>query len=88
VASLSWTTAETVNRPMLCIEILPDERGTWRVVDDSTAGVFSRHPSASDAEAAAQHYADVMDADEIVVHDRYHRTRVFRRKPSGPATSG
>ena len=73
---------------MLCIEIHPDERGTWSVVDDSMAGVLlSRHPSASDAEVAAKRYADVMDADEIVVHDRYHRTRVFRRKPAGPATS-
>jgi hypothetical protein len=68
---------------MLCIEILPDERGTWRVVDDSPAGaLLSQHPSVSDAELAAQRYADALDADEIVVHDRYHRVRVFRRKPA------
>jgi hypothetical protein len=70
---------------MLCIEILPDERGTWRVVDDSMAGVLlSQHPSVSDAELAAKRYADVMDADEIVVHDRYHRVHVFKRKAADP----
>ena len=69
---------------MLCIEILPDERGNWRVVDDSMAGVLlSRHPSVSDAEVAATHYADVMDADEIVLHDRYHRPRVISRPRRG-----
>jgi hypothetical protein len=79
------TTVEAVSRAMLCIEILPDERGTWRV-DDSMAGVLlSRHPSVSDAELAAKRYADEMDADEIVVHDRYHRVRVFKRKAAGPA---
>jgi len=67
---------------MLCIEILPDERGTWRVVDDSMAGaLLSRHPSATDAEQAARHYADELDADEIVLHDRYHRVHVVERTP-------
>ena len=70
------------SRPMLCIEILPDERGTWRVVDDSMAGVLlSQHQSATDAELAARQYADKLDADEIVVHDRYHRVRVVKRTP-------
>ena len=40
-----------------------------------------------DVSAGTNGLAHVGDADEIVVHDRYHRTRVFRRKPAGPATS-
>jgi hypothetical protein len=80
------TTAEAVSRAMLCIEILPDERGTWRVVNDAMAGaLLSRHESVTDAELAAQRYADAVDADEIVVHDRYHRVHVFKRKPAEPA---
>ena len=70
---------------MLCIEVLPDERGAWRVVDESMAGaLLSEHASATDAELAAWRYAEVLDADQVIVHDRYNRVHVVDRTPSRP----
>jgi hypothetical protein len=67
---------------MSCIEVLPDERGAWRVVDESSAGaLISEHASATDAELAAWRYAEVLDADEIIVHDRYNRVHVVKCAP-------
>jgi hypothetical protein len=67
---------------MSCIEVLPDERGAWRVVDESMAGaLLSEHASATDAELAAWRHAEVLDADEIIVHDRYNRVHVLKCPP-------
>ena len=61
---------------MTVLQIIPDERGYWKVLAGSGAPLSERHPTVTHAEAAARAYAEA--TDEILVLDRYHR---FRRVP-------
>ena len=58
---------------MLRLHVVPDERGSWRVIDEATATVLSEHASTTAAEIAAQSLAKAASADAILVHDRYNR---------------
>jgi hypothetical protein len=60
---------------MTVLHVVPDERGTWRVLDDAAHEPLSEHVSATQAEAAALRLADERGADAVLVHDRYHRCR-------------
>ena len=62
---------------MTVLQIIPDERGYWKVLGSSGAPLSDKHPTVTHAEAAARAYAEA--TDEILVLDRYHR---FRRVPS------
>jgi hypothetical protein len=57
------------------VHVIPDELTTWRVYDRDGKAPISEHTSATDAELAAQALAQDRDADRVVVHDRYNRTR-------------
>src|SRR3954452_18219225 len=54
-------------------------RGTakWRVHDGDPSEPASEHVSTTAAEAAAYSRAIERGADRIVIHDRYHRTRLI-----------
>jgi hypothetical protein len=58
---------------MLSLHVVPDERGSWRVIDEATATVLSEQASTTAAEIAAQSLAKAASADAILVHDRYNR---------------
>jgi hypothetical protein len=49
----------------------------WRVHDGDPAEPVSEHASSTAAEAAAHSRARERGADRIVMHDRYHRTRLI-----------
>ena len=68
------------------VHVIPDERTTWRVFDRDAKAPLSEHTSATEAELAAQALAQDCDADRVVVHDRYNRTR--DAAPSPPGVSG
>ena len=53
--------------------------GTWRVEPDDPRTPVSEHSTATEAERAADRFAREGDAD-IVVHDRYGRTRITHRR--------
>jgi hypothetical protein len=50
----------------------------WRVHAGDPSAPLSEHMSTTDAEAAARRCALRRGADQVVVHDRYHRTRLIR----------
>jgi hypothetical protein len=49
----------------------------WRVHDGDPSDAASEHKSVTDAEAAACRRAITRGADRVVIHDRYHRTRLI-----------
>jgi hypothetical protein len=53
----------------------------WRVHDGDPSEPASEHLSTTDAEAAAYSRAVERGADRIVMHDRYHRTRLIDPEP-------
>ena len=68
------------------LHVIPDERtNDWRVYAADASAPLSEHATASDAELAAQTWAQRRGVDRVVVHDRYHR--VHEAAPS-PAALG
>jgi len=65
------------------VHVIPDERTTWRVYDPDAKAPPSEHTSATEAELAARALAQDRDADRVVVHDRYNRTRDAAPSPAG-----
>ena len=58
------------------VHIVPDERaGTWHVYDAGVAARLSEHATETEAEAAGRECARIRGVQQIVIHDRYHRTR-------------
>jgi hypothetical protein len=55
------------------LHVIPDERGRWRIFEEAREAPLSEHDSATEAELRA--FSHLRDDDEIVVHDRYGRTR-------------
>jgi hypothetical protein len=60
---------------MTMLHVVPDERGNWRLFEDARSAPLSRHDSATEAERRAWSRVGVHDGQEILVHDRYGRTR-------------
>ena len=57
------------------LHVIPDERTiTWRVYRSDASAPLSQHRDATEAELAAQVWAEQRGAERIVVHDCYHRT--------------
>jgi hypothetical protein len=67
---------------MTMLQVVPDERGNWCLMEDGAAVPLSQHSSATHAEAAAWVYAAVRGTDVVLVRDRYHR---YRRSVVRPA---
>ena len=65
------------------VHVIPDERTIWRVYDRDAEAPLSEHTSATEAELAAQALAQDREADRVVVHDRYNRTRDVAPSPAG-----
>ena len=65
---------------MTVLQIIPDERGCWKVLGSSGAPLSERHVTVTHAEAAARAYAEA--TDEILVLDRYHRFRRVQTRRS------
>ena len=60
------------------VHVVPEPRaGSWSVYLDPLAPALSKHPSQTDAEAAARAHATLGNCRRIVVHDRYFRTRLM-----------
>ena len=58
------------------LHVIPDEyTAAWRVCRSDTAAPLSQHTNATEAELAAQAWAERFAAERIVVYDCYHRTR-------------
>ena len=70
---------------MIEVHVIPDQRGAWRVYDSDTAPPLSEHTSATEAELAARARAGERNADQVVVHDRYHRAHDEASSPAGDA---
>ena len=68
-----WDMAEHAEITLL--DVVPDERGKWRVVEQGRPATLSEHASATEAELMAWSRCKSLDACVIVVHDRYGRTR-------------
>jgi hypothetical protein len=66
-------TGSAILGSMSTLHVVPDARGNWRVFDEQRP--LSQHPSATDAELAALSRAFERGGEEILVHDRYGRTR-------------
>jgi hypothetical protein len=60
---------------MTMLHVVPDERGNWRLFEDARSVPLSRHDSATEAELWAWSRVGARGEEEIVVHDRYGRTR-------------
>jgi hypothetical protein len=60
---------------MSTLHVVPDDRGNWRIFEDARPEPLSEHNTATDAESSVWAYARRRDGWEIVVHDRYGRTR-------------
>jgi hypothetical protein len=56
---------------MTVLHVIPDERGNWRLYEGALPVPLSVHENATDAEVQAWSRG----GEEIVVHDRYGRTR-------------
>jgi hypothetical protein len=65
------------------LHVAPDAPTTWRVYQADEGVPLSQHTSATEAELAAQVWAEERGADRIVVHDRYHRTHDVGPAPAG-----
>jgi len=73
---------------MTSLHVVPDERGKWHVFDEARPAPLSEHSSATEAERSAWSHFQELDAHEILVHDRYRRTRPpvrFDAPPTVPA---
>ena len=66
------------------LHVVPDERGRWRIFQEAKPVPLSEHDSATEAERSAWSYLDELRGNEILIHDRYGRTRrlVDRRSRS------
>jgi hypothetical protein len=64
------------------VHVIPDERTTWRVYDTGATAPLSEHTSATEAELAAELFAEDRNAERVVVHDRYHRVHTAGRVPA------
>ena len=60
---------------MTLLDVVPDERGNWRVIERGRPAALSEHTSATEAELMSWSRCRSLDACVIVVHDRYGRTR-------------
>jgi hypothetical protein len=60
---------------MAGLHVVPDERGNRRVFEDTEPAPLSEHGTATYAEFAALSHARAQGDQEVVVHDRYERTR-------------
>jgi hypothetical protein len=60
---------------MSMLHVVADVRGGWGVFEDASRRPLSVHQSATEAELVAWAHAKDRDSEEIVVHDRYGRTR-------------
>ena len=60
---------------MTMLHVVPDERGNWRLFEAARSVPLSRHDSATEAELRAWSRVGARGDQEIVVHDRYGRTR-------------
>jgi hypothetical protein len=60
---------------MTTLHVVPDERGNWRIFEDARPAALSEHQTATDAELSAWSHLRARGAQEILVHDRYGRTR-------------
>ena len=67
------------------LRVLPRPRGSW-VVATEHGDVLSEHATATEAELAA--LARMRDGDELIVVDRYHRSRQRTRPQSAASTRG
>ena len=57
------------------LHVIPDEyTATWRVCRSDAPAPLSRHTNATEAELAAQAWAEQFAAERVLVHDCYHRT--------------
>jgi hypothetical protein len=65
------------------LHIAADGPTTWHVYDGDEPSALSEHSSATEAELAAQAWAEERDADRIVIHDCYHRTHDVAPAPAG-----
>jgi hypothetical protein len=65
------------------VHVIPDQRSTWRVYHADEAAPLSEHTNATEAELAAQAYAQDRDAERVVVHDRYNRPHDAAQSPAG-----
>jgi hypothetical protein len=64
------------------VHVVPQSRAaTWGVYVDAVAGALSEHTSETAAESAARAHALMRGAGRIVIHDRYHRTRLGAPTP-------
>ena len=61
------------------IHVRATPAGTWRVEPADPDEPVSEHSTATEAEREAQRFARAADAD-VVVHDRYGRTRITSRR--------
>jgi hypothetical protein len=60
---------------MSTLHVVPDDRGNWRIFEDARPEPLSEHNTATDAESSVWAYTRPRGVQEIVVHDRYSRTR-------------
>jgi uncharacterized protein DUF2188 len=67
----------TASPPLIHVRATP--AGTWRVESQDDSAPVSEHSTATEAERAAQRFARQANAD-VVVHDRYGRTRITPRR--------
>lgn len=67
------------------LRVLPHARGSW-VVASEHGGVLSEHATTTEAELAA--LARMRDGDELIVVDRYHRSRQRARPQSTGSRRG
>jgi hypothetical protein len=63
------------------LHIIPDERTTWRIYASDALAALSEHTNATAAEFAARAHAEDCGVQRVVIHDRYHRTRVAAFSP-------
>ena len=62
------------------LHVIPDRVGGWRVEREGTGHALSHHNSATDAQGAALREARDTDTPDVVIHDRYDRTRRAERQ--------
>jgi hypothetical protein len=65
------------------VHVIPDERSSWRVYETDELRPLSEHVTATEAELAARGHAEDLEAERVVVHDRYHRTHDAAPLPAG-----
>lgn len=65
------TTEHATTAPAL--HVRPDRSGAWHVHAEGEERPLSRHGNETDAERAATRRAAATGAQNVIVHDRYHR---------------